>query len=128
MSEFFRKFARKGAEVLGRAEVFLGAVVLIVVWAAVGPFYHYSDTWQLVANTATSVVTFLMVFLIQSTQNRDAKAIQLKLDELIRGVQGARTGLVRLEELTDEELKELESSFETLRSRVTAGGKTSEEG
>jgi low affinity Fe/Cu permease len=119
MSELFRKFARKISEVLGRAEVFLGAVVLIVIWAALGPIYHYSDTWQLVINTATTIVTFLMVFLIQNTQNRDAKAIQLKLDELIRGVHGARTGLVRLEELSDEELKELEGSFERLRSRVT---------
>ena len=119
MSELFRRFARKISEVLGRAEVFLGAVLLIMIWAALGPIYHYSDTWQLVINTATTIVTFLMVFLIQNTQNRDAKAIQLKLDELIRGVQGARTGLVRLEELSDEELKELECSFQRLRSRVT---------
>ena len=119
MSELFRRFARKISEVLGRAEVFLGAVLLIGIWAVLGPIYHYSDTWQLVINTATTIVTFLMVFLIQNTQNRDAKAIQLKLDELIRGVQGARTGLVRLEELSDEELKELECSFQRLRSRVT---------
>ena len=126
MSELFRKFARKISEVLGRAEVFLGAVVLIVVWAVLGPIYHYSDTWQLVINTATTIVTFLMVFLIQNTQNRDAKAIQLKLDELIRGVRGARTGLVRLEELSDEELKELESSFERLRSREAPAGTAGE--
>jgi low affinity Fe/Cu permease len=126
MSELFRKFARKISEVLGRAEVFLGAVVLIVVWAVLGPLYHYSDTWQLVINTATTIVTFLMVFLIQNTQNRDAKAIQLKLDELIRGVRGARTGLVRLEELSDEELKELESSFERLRSREAPTGTAGE--
>jgi low affinity Fe/Cu permease len=118
MGEFFRKFARKSSDLLGRAEVFLLALVMIVIWAALGPVYHYSDTWQLVINTATTIVTFLMVFLIQNTQNRDAKAIQLKLDELIRAVQGARTGLVRLEQLTDEELKELEASFEALRSRV----------
>ena len=93
----------------------------IAAWAALGPVYHYSDTWQLVVNTATTIVTFLMVFLIQNTQNRDAKAIQLKLDELIRGVQGARTALVRLEELSDEELKELEASFKALRSRVSQG-------
>ena len=118
MGEFFRKFARRISDLLGRAEAFLLALVLIVIWAALGPVYHYSDTWQLVVNTATTIVTFLMVFLIQNTQNRDAKAIQLKLDELIRGVQGARTGLVRLEELSDEELKELEASFEALRSRA----------
>jgi low affinity Fe/Cu permease len=126
MSELFRRFARKISEVLGRAEVFLGAVLAIVIWAALGPVYHYSDTWQLVINTATTIVTFLMVFLIQNTQNRDAKAIQLKLDELIRGVQGARTGLVRLEELSDEDLKELECSFQRLRSRVAPAGTASE--
>ena len=126
MSELFRRFARKISEVLGRAEVFLGAVLLIVIWAVLGPIYHYSDTWQLVINTATTIVTFLMVFLIQNTQNRDAKAIQLKLDELIRGVQGARTGLVRLEELSDEELKELECSFQRLRSRLAPAGTASE--
>jgi len=126
MSELFRRFARTISDVLGRAEVFLGAVVVIVIWAALGPVYHYSDTWQLIINTATTIVTFLMVFLIQNTQNRDAKAIQLKLDELIRGVQGARTGLVRLEELSDEELKELECSFQRLRSRVTAAATADE--
>ena len=117
MREFFRKFARSAADVLGRAESFLVALSAIVVWAALGPVYHYSDTWQLIINTATTIVTFLMVFLIQNTQNRDAKAIQLKLDELIRGVKGARTGLVRLEELTDEQLNDLEASFEALRSK-----------
>ena len=119
MREFFRKFARNTSDLLGRAESFLMALFAIVVWAALGPVYHYSDTWQLVINTATTIVTFLMVFLIQNTQNRDAKAIQLKLDELIRGVKGARTGLVRLEELTDDELKELESSFESLRRKTS---------
>jgi low affinity Fe/Cu permease len=100
------------------------AVAAIVIWAALGPVYQYSDTWQLVINTATTIVTFLMVFLIQNTQNRDAKAIQLKLDELLRGVKGARTGLVRLEELTDEELKELQTSFEALRQKVEPSGTT----
>jgi low affinity Fe/Cu permease len=100
------------------------AVAVIVVWAALGPVYHYSDTWQLVINTATTIVTFLMVFVIQNTQNRDSKAIQLKLDELLRGVKGARTGLVRLEELTDEELKDLQTSFEALRKEVGPPGTT----
>ena len=118
MREFFRKFARNTSDLLGRAESFLAALLAIVIWAALGPVYHYSDTWQLVINTATTIVTFLMVFLIQNTQNRDAKAIQLKLDELIRGVKGARTALVRLEELTDDELKELEASFEALRRKT----------
>jgi len=128
MGEFFRKFARRISDLLGRAEAFLLALVLIMIWAALGPAYHYSDTWQLVVNTATTIVTFLMVFLIQNTQNRDAKAIQLKLDELIRGVQGARTGLVRLEELSDDELKELEASFEALRSRARQNEETGTRG
>ena len=116
--ELFRRFARVTADMLGRPESFFLALAAILAWAILGPVYHYSDTWQLVINTATTIVTFLMVFLIQNTQNRDAKAIQLKLDELLRGVQGARTGLVRLEELTDDELKELETSFEKLRRKI----------
>ncbi len=117
MHETFRRFAKRCAESVGSAEVFTGAVALIMVWAALGPHYAYSDTWQLVINTATTIVTFLMVFVIQNTQNRDARAIQLKLDELIRAVQGARTGLVRLEELSDEDLRTLASDFEKLRAR-----------
>ena len=118
MGDLFRRLARSVSDVLGRAEAFLLALGAIVVWGVLGPVYHYSDTWQLVINTATTIVTFLMVFLIQNTQNRDAKAFQLKLDELIRGVRGARTGLVRLEELSDAELKELEASFQVLRQKV----------
>jgi low affinity Fe/Cu permease len=123
MHEQFRKFARRSSDIVGSAEIFLAAIVVIVVWAAVGPTFRYSDTWQLVINTATTIITFLMVFLIQSTQNRDARAIQLKLDELIRAVRGARTGMVRLEELTDEELCSLTSDFEKLRRRVAAYGR-----
>jgi low affinity Fe/Cu permease len=122
MHEQFRKFARRSAETLGSAEVFLAACVAIVLWAALGPRFRYSDTWQLVINTATTIVTFLMVFIIQNTQNRDARAIQLKLDELIRAVKGARTGLVRLEELTEEELRSLTGDFEELRTRLAAKG------
>jgi low affinity Fe/Cu permease len=85
-----------------------------VGWAVTGPLFHFSDTWQLVINTATTIVTFLVVFLIQNTQNRDNKAIHLKLDELLRGVRGARTGLVNLESLTDEELDRLQKEFEKL--------------
>jgi low affinity Fe/Cu permease len=87
-----------------------------------GPRYHFSDTWQLVINTATTIITFLMVFMIQNTQNRDARAIQLKLDELIRAVKGAKTGMVRLEEMTDEELQTLAGDFEQLRARLGAEG------
>ena len=113
--EFFRAFARRTSDFVGSSWAFTVAIVTILVWAVAGPFYHYSDTWQLVINTGTTVVTFLMVFLMQNTQNRDAKAIHLKLDELLRGVKGARTGLVRLEDLTEAELVELGKEFEALR-------------
>ena len=84
MNEFFRKFAHKTSELVGSAWAFIVAAVVIVVWAVTGPVFHYSDTWQLVINTGTTIITFLMVFLIQNTQNRDAKGIHLKLDELIK--------------------------------------------
>jgi low affinity Fe/Cu permease len=100
---------------MGSPWAFAAAILIVVVWALLGPVYHYSDTWQLVINTGTTIVTFLMVFLMQNTQNRDSKAIQLKLDELLRGVKGARTGLVRLEELTEAELVDLEREFEALK-------------
>jgi low affinity Fe/Cu permease len=115
VTEFFRTFARRTSEFLGSPWAFAGAIVIVVVWAALGPVYGYSDTWQLVINTGTTIVTFLMVFLMQNTQNRDSKAIQLKLDELLRGVKGARTGLVRLERLTEAELAALEQEFEALK-------------
>ena len=122
MHEQFRKFARRSSEIVGSAELFLAACVVIVLWGALGPHFRYSDTWQLVINTTTTIITFLMVFIIQNTQNRDARAIQLKLDELIRAVNGARTGLVRLEELTEEELATLAGDFERLRFRMAAAG------
>ena len=98
----------------GTTAAFGAAVTLIVVWAATGPIFHYSDTWQLVINTGTTIITFLMVFLIQNTQNRDAVAIHLKLDELIRALKGARNKLVDLEELSDEELEALRKEFQRL--------------
>jgi low affinity Fe/Cu permease len=115
VAEFFRSFARTSSQSLGSPWAFAAAIAVVGAWAALGPLYHYSDTWQLVINTGTTIVTFLMVFLMQNTQNRDSKAIQLKLDELLRGVQGARTGLVRLEGLTEAELVALEKEFEALR-------------
>ena len=114
MNEMFRKFANAVSNIVGTSWVFILAVTIVVIWAATGPMFHYSDTWQLVINTGTTIITFLMVFLIQNTQNRDAKAIHLKLDELIRGVKGARTGLVNLEELSDAELEDLHKEFERL--------------
>jgi low affinity Fe/Cu permease len=114
MHDLFRRFAQVTSNVMGSSWSFFIAGAVIVVWGVTGPLYHYSDTWQLVINTVTSVVTFLMVFLIQNTQNRDSKAIQLKLNELIRGVDGARTGLVNLEALSDEDLLQLQREFERL--------------
>src|SRR6266436_2503460 len=113
----FRVFARQSSIILGSAWVFTAAILIIVAWALTGPTFHFSDTWQLIINTGTTIVTFLMVFLIQNTQNRDAKAFQLKLDEIIRALKGARNELVDLENLSDEDLKELEKQFQRLRKR-----------
>ena len=124
MKELFRKFAQKTSQAVGSSWTFIGAVVIIIIWAVTGPMFHFSDTWQLVINTGTTIITFLMVFLIQNTQNRDAKAIHLKLDELIRGVKGARTGLVNLEELSDQELESLQKEFAKLQQKTNhKGGK-----
>jgi low affinity Fe/Cu permease len=118
MNELFRKFAQKTSQIVGTSWAFILAALIIVVWGITGPMFHYSDTWQLVINTGTTIITFLMVFLIQNTQNRDAKAIHLKLDELIKGVKGARTGFVNLEELSDEELERLRQEFAKLQKKV----------
>jgi low affinity Fe/Cu permease len=112
--EHFRHFARRIAEWMGTSWAFLVALLVVVVWAATGPFFGFSDTWQLVINTGTTVVTFLMVFVIQNTQNRDAMAIHLKIDELLRAVTEARTSLVDLEELSDEDLNRLKNEFQKL--------------
>src|SRR5437899_10177790 len=114
----FRVFAHRSAFMLGSAWAFSGAVFVIVVWLVTGPTFHFSDTWQLIINTATTIITFLMVFLIQNTQNRDAKAMHLKLDELIRAIQGARNRLVDLEKLSDDELKRLEEQFTRVRNKA----------
>jgi low affinity Fe/Cu permease len=103
------------AEAVGSPAAFLLGVGATLVWAATGPYFHYSDTWQLVINTGTSIGTFLIVFLIQNTQDRDAKVMQLKLDELIRAVKPARTELVQMESLTDAELDELQREFQSCR-------------
>jgi len=114
----FRHFAHRSAEVLGSAWAFIGAIFIIAVWGLTGPAFYFSDTWQLIINTGTTIVTFLMVFLIQNTQNRDAKAMHLKLDELIRAIQGARNRLVDLEKLSDDELKGLEEQFTRVRNKA----------
>jgi len=118
VSDAFRVFARRCSVMLGSAWAFAGAVLVIGVWLITGPTFHFSDTWQLIINTATTIITFLMVFLIQNTQNRDAKAVHLKLDELIRAIKNARNELVDLEDLSDEELQRLDAQFRRMRRRA----------
>ena len=127
MKDLFRKFAQAASQAVGSSWAFILAVLIILVWAITGPMFQYSDTWQLVINTGTTIITFLMVFLIQNTQNRDAKAIHLKLDELIRGVKGARTHLVELEELSDEELERLQEQFKRLRRKEPKDRRSTDE-
>ncbi|HLF27592.1 MAG TPA: low affinity iron permease family protein [Anaerolineae bacterium] len=117
MNELFRKFAHRMSLLVGSPWAFVAAVTLIIGWLATGPLFDFSDTWQLVINTTTTIVTFLMVFLIQNTQNRDAKAIHLKLDELIRAVKNARNTLVDLEDVSDDELEEFQKEFRRFRER-----------
>ena len=118
MRDAFHVFARKSSSVLGSPWAFIMALLIIVIWAITGPMFHFSDTWQLIINTGTTIVTFLMVFLIQNTQNRDAKAVHLKLDELIRALHGARNHLVDLEKLSDDEMKKLEDEFERIHQKA----------
>jgi low affinity Fe/Cu permease len=118
MNEFFRRFSHKTSELVGSPWSFIVALCVILIWALTGPIFHFTDTWQLVINTGTTIVTFLMVFLIQNTQNRDAKAIHLKLDELIRAIKEARNGMVDLEDLSDEELASLEKEFKRFREKA----------
>jgi low affinity Fe/Cu permease len=126
MREAFRHFATRTADWVGSPIAFILGLTLIVLWGVTGPVFGYSDSWQLVINTGTTIITFLMVFLIQSTQNRDARAIHLKLDELIRGVHGARTAMVALENSTDEELAQFQDEFERLHRRLTRRGSDGE--
>lgn len=116
----FRRFAHNVSRAVGTPSAFVLACLIIVVWAATGPFFNYSDTWQLAINTGTTIVTFLMCFVIQNTQNRDSQVVQLKLDELIRAVEAARTELVDMEDLSDEELHRLQQQFESLRRNAEA--------
>lgn len=124
MNRFFHRFANVVGALMGSHWAFLVAVVSCVIWAISGPAFDYSDTWQLVINTATTVLTFLAVFLIQNTQNRNSLAVQLKLDELLRAVESARTGLVDLEDATDEEIEALRREFQRLHDRETAKSKS----
>jgi low affinity Fe/Cu permease len=114
----FRKLAHNVASATGSPVAFLSAVTIILAWGITGPIFHFSDTWQLVINTGTTIITFLMVFLIQNTQNRDSQVMQLKLNELIRAVHSARNDLVDLEELSDQELHRLQEQFATFHRRA----------
>ena len=120
MNEAFRKFAHRISQWAGTSWAFILAMLIIIVWGITGPIFKYSDTWQLVINTGTTIITFLMVFLIQNTQNRQDTAIQIKLDELLKGVKGARTSLVDIEELSDEELERLHKHFEHLHKKLNS--------
>jgi len=117
MNELFHKIAMRVSNVAGSPLTFISAFLIIVLWASTGSLFNFSDTWQLIINTSTTIVTFLMVFLIQNTQNRDSKAIHLKLDELLRGVKGARTGMVDVEELSDEDLEKLHEEFRGMHEK-----------
>ncbi len=105
MYELFRRFSNRVADKVGSPPVFILAVIVVATWGLSGPFFHYSDSWQLIINTGTTIITFLMVFLIQNTQNRDAKAMHLKLDELIRSIEGARNQLIDLQNSPEENIE-----------------------
>lgn len=119
MNELFRKIAHKTSKVAGSPEAFMIAIVVVALWAFTGSYFHYSDTWQLVINTGTTILTFLMIFLVQNTQNRDAKAMQLKLDELIRAGRASRNQLLDLEDLSDAEMELLHAQFQAMREKAT---------
>ncbi|MBI3367472.1 MAG: low affinity iron permease family protein [Burkholderiales bacterium] len=124
-ASWYSRFAKASSRFCGRPRTFALAMAIILVWGVTGPLFHYSDTWQLVINTSTTIVTFLMVFLIQNTQNRDTEAMQLKLDELIRATRGAHNALLDLEELEEESLLAFRARYQTLarsaRDELTRG-------
>src|SRR5437868_11858960 len=112
----FRSLASKASYIVGTKWAFSLAVLIIIIWAVLGPHFHYSDTWQLVVNTATTIITFLIVFLIQNTQNRDARAIHLKLDEIIHSLKNARNEMIQIEQLSDTDLENISKNFEKIRA------------
>ena len=124
LADGFQVFSTKSSHWVGSKWAFALAVATIVLWAVTGPYFRYSDTWQLVVNTATTVVTFLIVFLIQNTQNRDARAIHLKLDEIIRAIRAANNSMINVEALSDAELQVLSDQFVKIRNqRSSSAGK-----
>ncbi len=118
INEFFRKIAHRASRIMGSPKAFVLAVFVVVTWALSGSYYGYSDTWQLVINTGTTILTFLMIFLVQNTQNRDGKAVQLKLDELIRAGRTSSNQLIDLEDLSDAEMERLHEQFQKMRERA----------
>jgi low affinity Fe/Cu permease len=120
--EIFHRFSQAVANVAGSPWTFFVAALVVIIWAALGRTFHYSDTWQLVINTGTTIVTFLMVFLIQNTQNRDAKAIHLKLDEMIKATPRARNHMIDLDRLSDEKLRQLEAEYKRLCDEDAGAG------
>jgi low affinity Fe/Cu permease len=122
VSDGFRRFAVKSADILGSHWAFFSALAVVISWLVTGPLFHWSDSWQIFINTATTIITFLMVFIVQVTQNRDARAVHLKLDELIRVQKAARNKLADLEEASEAEVRELEEEFRTLGHHVEDGG------
>lgn len=123
LGQWFTRFAGKAAHIVGTPWVFTLAALSILIWAALGPMLDYSEVWQLTVNTGTTIVTFLMVFLIQNTQNRDSAAMQIKLDELIRAVEGAENSMLDLEELTEEELEQFRKTYEKLAREARRKGR-----
>lgn len=123
LKDIFRRFSNKISNLAGTATAFVVALSIVIIWATTGPAFGFSDTWQLVINTGTTIVTFLMVFLIQNTQNRDAKAVQLKLDELIRSSKPARDSFIDLEDLTDSDLARIDEEFKTVHGRLDQDAK-----
>lgn len=125
-TSWFTRFAKRVSQIAGRPATFVIALTVIIIWAVSGPLFQFSDTWQLVINTSTTIVTFLMVFLIQNTQNRDSEAIHIKLDELIRAIEGAHNALLDLEELDEQELNRVRANYEKLaeaaREALEQGG------
>lgn len=117
-NSWFTRFAKTASRTTGRPATFVIAALVIVLWAMTGPIFHFSDTWQLVINTSTTIITFLMVFLIQNTQNRDTEALQIKLDELIRSIENAHNALLDLEELDDEQLDLIRADYEKLAQQA----------
>ena len=118
MNDLFRIVAKKASLLVGSAFVFILAFLLVVIWLITGPFFHYSDTWQLIINTATTVITFLVVFLIQNTQNREMQILQLKLDELIRSHEPAQNSCIDLEKLSDDQIRQLEERYKKLSREI----------